>query len=528
MLLLGVLAFFVLSVIAYNREEQIDNALSKHLRLNKIYPFIICFFISFLFALRLPLSPFNTLIPSTDSSVFLYIGKSMYNGAVPYRDLFDHKGIVLYFIEYIGYLIGFGHQDGVWIIELLNAFATSLIFFYISRLFTKSKIVCFLSSYLALYLCSIDFLDPSLCEGGNISEEYALPWIAFSLYIVVKFFLTNEYKKWQIILIGVGFAVVFFLRVNMVGLWGALMLSVLIYFIKNKRILEIFKCFSLFIAGCLFVVVPVFIYLSITNSFNSMIEYYFIFNFTYTGAPLSGESKNFLFECITFSGVASFFIVYSFVTNYKNKAVWINFITLVFAFLSANISGRGYRHYAVILFPFFVIPAVLTMAPFMDKTKEITIPIVKTKMIMLITYVCMIGIVAYPLWSFVETLSINNSSNELLDYLEQKTSPDDDVLFLGNHVASYNLSNRSTNNKFFYQTPPIDVQNELYEEFINELDNKPSDYIIDVDDLYYDQNNIRLNHQKVIEYLNKKCEDGLYRCEKYDCFQVFVREQVEQ
>jgi len=182
--LMGVLGFVVISIIAYNREKQINRVLSKHLFFQKALPFIVCFIISILFAANLNLSPFNSATPGKDSSVFLYIGKAMHNGAVPYKDLFDHKGVLLYFIEYFGYLIGFGNQIGVWIIELINIFATSIIFFYIAKLFTESRIICYLASYIVLHLSSISFF---VREGGNLTEEYALPWNSLSLYLVIRF-----------------------------------------------------------------------------------------------------------------------------------------------------------------------------------------------------------------------------------------------------------------------------------------------------------------------------------------------------
>lgn len=96
--LIGVFGFITISIIAYNREERINRYLTKHILLNRLSPFILCFIISFLLAINLNLSPFNNAVPGTDSSVYLYIGKAMYNGAIPYKDLFDHKGILLYFI----------------------------------------------------------------------------------------------------------------------------------------------------------------------------------------------------------------------------------------------------------------------------------------------------------------------------------------------------------------------------------------------------------------------------------------------
>ena len=132
--LIGVLGLVVLFIIANNREESINHYLSKHTIMKQLAPFIVCFAISFLIVIHLNLSPFNSAVPGTDSSVFLYIGKAMHNGAIPYKELFDHKGILLYFIEYFGYLIGFGNQIGVWIIELINLLVTALVLFKIANL----------------------------------------------------------------------------------------------------------------------------------------------------------------------------------------------------------------------------------------------------------------------------------------------------------------------------------------------------------------------------------------------------------
>src|SRR5690349_12576094 len=40
--------------------------------------------------------------PTDDSSVFAYIGWAMHHGLRPYRDLWDHKGPVLYYLQFAG------------------------------------------------------------------------------------------------------------------------------------------------------------------------------------------------------------------------------------------------------------------------------------------------------------------------------------------------------------------------------------------------------------------------------------------
>ena len=85
----------------------------------------ICAAIALLSSLQLCTVPFFKGATETDASVFLYIGRRMHEGFMPYRDIFDHKGPILYLINWLGLFL---HTDwapylGVWLLELLNLFA---------------------------------------------------------------------------------------------------------------------------------------------------------------------------------------------------------------------------------------------------------------------------------------------------------------------------------------------------------------------------------------------------------------------
>ena len=518
--IIGLLGFFVISLLSYNREERHNQFLSKHKGVKSILPFFICFIIALLFSLNLSLSPIKNGSIGKDSAVFLFIGKMMYEGRIPYMNLFDHKGIVLYFIEYLGYLIGSGKEIGVWIIELLNIFTTTVVFYKICSLFTNKKSICFLSAFVILQFSSLSFFS-----GGNISEEYALPWISLTLFFVIKLFVTNSYKAWNVIVIGISFAIVLFLRVNMVGLWGILVLSVVVFFIKEKQFKDIFKCGFLFVLGCLIVIIPILIYLQVTNSMDDMINYYFKFNFSYTG---SGKSPiiplYFLCVCIQCAGISSFFVIYSMVTDYKNKITQINLLSLLIAFLSAAISFRSYEHYGIILIPFFVIPTISFFDVLMVKTTSIINQNnlkVKNQIIIYIAILsCIACVLINPAFTLYESHISQKEISEVCNYLSNNTKKEDDVLVLKNNADIYINADRSTKNKFFYQEPPIDISDELFEEFMNELKTVQSDYIVIPED---DSIKTDKNYQMVIDYLNKECEKGIYQFESYDSFQIYIR-----
>ena len=60
-----------------------------------------------------PLNPFvSNAVPGQDSSVFIYVGNILKRGLMPYKDTFDHKGPLLYLLEYAGLFISENMEYG--------------------------------------------------------------------------------------------------------------------------------------------------------------------------------------------------------------------------------------------------------------------------------------------------------------------------------------------------------------------------------------------------------------------------------
>ena len=84
--------------------------------------------------------------------------------------------------------------------------------------------------------------------------------------------------------------------------------------------------------------------------------------------------------------------------------------------------------------------------------------------------------IAYHGLSAEERISIPVSA-----LLQGQTEADDDVLALGNNAWLYLDTDRSTENRYFYQTPPIEISQTLREDFLRELREHPSDVIVSYD-----------------------------------------------
>ena len=135
-----------------------------------------------------------------DVNCFFTVGRGITHGLVPYRDLYDQKGPLLYFVYALAALIS-GHSFlDVFVIEVL-LFA---LFLYIggrmAELLTDKRYSFWLTvSGLAISIP----LTPAFSHGGS-AEEFFLPVFAGSLYIVLKAMRERRpLTRWQSVLLGV-------------------------------------------------------------------------------------------------------------------------------------------------------------------------------------------------------------------------------------------------------------------------------------------------------------------------------------
>ena len=90
----------------------------------KIVYLAVAAFILVLFASRSSfLYPCNDW---NDANSYFSVGKALMNGKVPYRDVFDQKGMYLYFLYGLAYLVSHTTFRGVFLVEGLLALADLL------------------------------------------------------------------------------------------------------------------------------------------------------------------------------------------------------------------------------------------------------------------------------------------------------------------------------------------------------------------------------------------------------------------
>lgn len=149
---------------------------------------LFCFALSALFLLICTKSSFLYPINDwNDSNCFFTVGKGMMQGKVPYRDLFEQKGPLLYFIHGLASLISFDSFLGVFFFEILSFgiflwFSYRIIFLFSQKAYT----------YVLLPVLSVAVLSSSSFCKGDSAEEFCLPLLSASLFYLLRYMKKKE------------------------------------------------------------------------------------------------------------------------------------------------------------------------------------------------------------------------------------------------------------------------------------------------------------------------------------------------
>lgn len=220
-------------------------------------------------------SMFNTVYGG-DSAIFRVIGSSLRHGQELYIDVWDHKGPALFFIEWLGQFAYEGRL-GIFAIQVIALTVALALTISIARRFLS---ILATAAVVSLMLAVLTFT----LEGGNLSEEFSLPFIVFVLYGAVRVLTEDADPRGAreallFAAMGAAFAFVFFMRANnalpIVGIFGGMLIQLLL------RREPVVKRFGVAVAGFL-VVAGLFIgWFALRGTLDDMLNATFWFNLRY-------------------------------------------------------------------------------------------------------------------------------------------------------------------------------------------------------------------------------------------------------
>lgn len=394
--------------------------MERRITIQKIIKYSLFFFIAAIFVsiFSKSTSPIFSQNFIIDSGIFQVIGRGIVKGLVPYRDLFDHKGPILFYIQALGVLINKNY--GIYILQIINIFVTIIFIEKLINLFAKNN----LSKWIALTLTMV-FYGLFFSEG-NLSEEWSLSFILIALYLNLKGILTNKFIKFNHLITGITFAIISLIRVNNAASIVGFCIFYFFYLIIKRNFKELFKFIGEFIIGVLIVYIPIIIIFYKQNALLNMFEGTFLFNIIY------GTKSEFSYfkEILRFISILP--LIYLFAVTFSHnhpKRFKICMLIIILVNIIAVSAGYIYLHYYVILTPLIaILCAHINLS---------NIQITNKNVILNITCICCILV----LYAFFYLYSLNN---ELRNYQnavisEQEAQDLKNYIDDENSVLAYNV-----------------------------------------------------------------------------------------
>ncbi len=252
--------------------------------------FIILYLLISAFFLLLLASRSSFLYPCNDwndANSYFSVGKALFNGKMPYRDVFDQKGMYLYFFYGLAYLVSHTTFAGVFVLEVVLATCSLVGIFHILLLYMRQSVALALSPIVsAVVICSYSFY------WGGSAEEVCFPFLIWGLYIVLRYFKKQypqeNMSRANLFVGGLLAGMVANIKFTSLGFFFAWMMWVAFVYLVRKDLLGAIKACLIFLLGMALPFLPWLIYFGINNGLQEWYYGYVYINvFVYSN--LQGE-----------------------------------------------------------------------------------------------------------------------------------------------------------------------------------------------------------------------------------------------
>ena len=389
---------------------------------------------------------------------------------MPYKDIFDHKGPFLYVLNSLGHILS--PACGIWFVELIFLLFTVFFAYKTARLYCNTALSCLVVTQFIATLAGY-FVT------GNTTEEYALPFIMFAVYVFIDYFQNGNISKLRLIGFGFGFGAICMLRPNMISVWVVFCLAVFISCLIKKSYKELLSFALLFLLGTSCIILPLLLWLLSEHALKAFWDCYFIFNFNYASAPFAGRVIVLFTFLLQYMLLICLSIVVYFIIQKKSTAFhWIYLAAMLFSLLMLSMSGFVFRHYFMVMLPLFVYPCAALLAHLHKKHPSQKLMIYSCTIIFIICSTATLSLVPNGPFYLTSEYTKNTSDpmlREMIDCVKDNTEPTDEILICANYCAVYRFSERRPSTIKYMFIPPLDrVPQEMKDDYIRELSrNKP-------------------------------------------------------
>lgn len=310
-------------------------------------------------------SPLFPLYNSSDSSIFMLIGKGITEGKVPYRDLFDHKGPFLFWIEAAGWALG--GRTGIWVIETLGTILSVFMTMKISDQLNSNSLIPVIGT-VVVYL--------SYFGRGNLCENYSVPLVYVCLYLIVKYYQSDEVKHPAMysFIYGVCFAVLAFIRINNATIICGFVLCIIVRLLIEREYGNLVRNLLAGLTGIAAIVIPVCLYFYRIGALQDMIFCTFTYNFMYASKRVGLDSAGYVQGIVTYAPIvfATAFFGSRALGKSHRKSNRVFFVSLFFVsalYLAELLYTSMAVHYHTTALPLYSVAIALAFPDWLPQKK---------------------------------------------------------------------------------------------------------------------------------------------------------------
>ncbi len=218
---------------------------------------------------------------SCDQSWYITMGNGFIHGKIPYRDLYDHKGPVVYFvyafISLITCSMGGGTRNAYYGALILEIITLTLFIYMCYKILNKyfDKLVSVLFAVISAFIVAN---SKYLNGGGGAVEEYFLPIFMWFAYVGIESIEGKKLSNIRAVLIGFYISVIFWSKYTVLIPIFAVFLVWFIYKMIKKEVKDTFISIAFMVLGFLFLTIFFLIFFASTNALGDLFSCYFYDN----------------------------------------------------------------------------------------------------------------------------------------------------------------------------------------------------------------------------------------------------------
>jgi len=420
-----------------------------------------------------------------DKEIFKYIGFLLSKGGVPYRDVFDHKPPLIFFLNYFGQVLG---PWGLWLLDTFMVLLASLLFLDLCKKFRLPY------PWILPLLFNLLIRNSLVCEGIGMTRAYT------AIFLLIFFCVMLGKFRYKYFLLGLLSSLTFFMQQDQV----LTLLPFLTYAVAGDDPVPLTKRIAYTGAGFLAITIPVILYFAGHHALGYFWEDAFIFNFSWYTEKKSlllhfRAVKDGLVGCnyaMAFLISVILGISVLFLQNKKKRLVVAALLGVLFSFYPEYLSGKlsdGPDFYYYFLPLTATIPMlVFTVFAFTEDG------FLRDKKSQLLYGALLSCSIAYTDLQHATHLSLHNGDyikgSPELQYLGHEHLQDYQLFIFGgdSYVYAYNhfrilAPSRWIYHHFWYWYDHWDADHRILQSIEQELQQHRTTYILD----YSDTHNIR-------------------------------------